>query len=171
MESSALYPQSKNNNRTEFVDETNKGNSFDMDNDFVIRCLFAVSDLGTKFNIDLLRNKSNVDKIRNNYDKCCNAIRSTIDFVQNQCWVASSRLLGGYYNLVPFVYYLSHTKNHQVPNSEIDNLRKAVYLFGFTSPFSRYADSRLGRFIRRELQPLAEKNDERFPIGDAVYWV
>jgi len=155
----------------EFVDEIGEGNSFDIDTDFVIRCLFAVSDLGTKFNIDLLRNKSNVDRIRNNYDKCCDAIRSTIDFVQNQCWIASSKLLGGYYNLVPFVYYIFHTKNHQVPNSQIDNVRKTVYLFGFTSPFSRYADSRLGKFIREELKPRAEKKDDRFPLGDAVYWV
>ena len=155
----------------EFVDETNKGNSFELDTDFVIRCLLAVSNLGTKFNIDLLRKKTNISKIRENYDKCCSAISSTIDFVQNQCWIASSRLLGGYYNLVPIVYYLSYTKNHQVPNSQIDNARKSLYLFGFTSPFSRYADSRLGKFIRSELKPRAEKGDEQFPIGDAVYWV
>ena len=154
----------------EFVDEINKGNSFELDYDFVIRCLFAVSDLGTKFDPDLLRKKSNVDKIRNNYDKCCDAIRSTVDFVQNQCWIASSKLLGGYFNLVPIVYYLFHIKSHLVPNSQIDNVRKALYIFGFTSPFSRYADSRLGKFIRRELKPRVGENEE-FPLGDAVYWV
>ena len=39
----------------EFVRQVNIGNSFDLDTDFVIRCLFAVSDLGTKFELDLLR--------------------------------------------------------------------------------------------------------------------
>jgi len=155
----------------ELVEEVNVGNSFEIDNDFVIRCLFAVSDLGTKFDVDLLRKKTNVDKIREKYDLCCNAIQSTLDFVQNQCWIANSELLGGYYNLVPLVYYLSYTKKLQVPNSQIDKVRKSVYLFGFTSPFSRYADSRLGRFIQSELKPRARKNDETFPLGDAVYWV
>ncbi len=35
----------------EFVQEINEHNSFGVNNDFVIRCLFAVSDLGTKFDI------------------------------------------------------------------------------------------------------------------------
>lgn len=155
----------------EFVDSIHEGNSFELDSDFVIRCLFAVSDLGTKFDVDLLRIKSNIDKIRKNFQKCCDAIRSTVDFVQSECWVASSKLLGGYYNLVPSVYYLYHTRNHQVPNSEIEQVRKAVYLFGFIRPFSRYADSRLGKFIREELKPLANTHDEKFPLKEGLYWV
>lgn len=155
----------------EFVNNINEGNSFELDSDFVIRCLFAVSDLGTKFDIDLLRKRSNIKKIQNNFQKCCDAIRSVKDFVQDDCWIASSRLLGGYYNLVPFVYYLFHTRDHQVPNREVDRVRKALYLFGFTSPFSRYADSRLGKFIREELKPLAEKHDEKFPFDGSLRWV
>jgi hypothetical protein len=155
----------------EFVESINEGNSFELDSDFVIRCLFAVSGLGTKFDVDVLRKRSNVEKIRKNFESCCDAIRSTVDFVQNQCWIASSKLLGGYYNLVPFVYYLFNTKDHQVPNSEIEKIRKGVYLFGFTSPFSRYADSRIGKFIREELKPLAEKHNERFPLKRSLWWV
>ena len=158
----------------DFVDEINKGNSFELDSDFVIRCLFVVSDLGSKFDVDILRKKGNVDAIRKNFAKCCNAIRSTVDFVQNECWIASSRLLGGargYYNLVPLAYYLFHTKDHQVPNSEIDRVRKALYLLGFTRPFSRYADSRLGKVIREEFKPLVLKHDDRFPLEDCLYWI
>jgi uncharacterized protein with ParB-like and HNH nuclease domain len=155
----------------EFVYNINEGNSFELDSDFVIRCLFAVSDLGTRFDINILRKKSNITIIRQNFERCCDAIRSTVDFVQNECWIASSELLGGYYNLVPFVYYLFHTPDHQVPNSEIEKVRKAVYLFGFTSPFSRYADSRLGAIIREEFRPLVEKHDVRFPLKGCVSWI
>jgi len=155
----------------EFVYDINEGNSFELDTDFVIRCLFAVSDLGTRFDIDLLRKKTNVSKIRENFGECCDAIRSTVDFVQNECWIASSALLGGYYNLVPFVYYLFNGQGHQVPNSEVERVRKAVYLFGFTSPFSRYADSRLGAIIREEFRPLAQKHDNRFPLKGCVSWI
>jgi hypothetical protein len=46
----------------EFVRQINEGNSFNIDTDFVIRCLFAVSELGTKFELDLLRRKDNVER-------------------------------------------------------------------------------------------------------------
>jgi len=155
----------------EFVHSVNDGNSFDLDSDFVIRSLFAVSDLGTRFDIDLLRKKTNVAKIRDNFEECCNSISSVVDFVQNECWIASSALLGGYYNLVPFVYYLFHTSGHMVPDSEIGKVRKTVYLFGFTSPFSRYADSRLGAIIRDVFKPLAEEENERFPLKECMSWI
>jgi hypothetical protein len=161
-ESASTLPQ--------FVDSINKGNSFELDVDFVIRCLFAVSDLGTKFDIELLRKKEHIDKIRQNFQRCCEAISSTVDSIQRDCWCSSSKALGGYNTLVPFVYYLFHTPKHQVPNSEISNFRKALYLFGFTMPFSRYADSRLAKFIREELKPSLEK-DYQFPLDKAVKWV
>ena len=85
----------------EFVNNINDGNSFDLDTDFVIRCLFAVSDLGTKFDLHLLRKKSNVEKLRANFEECCNAIRATVDFVQTHCWCLSSRVIGGAYTMVP----------------------------------------------------------------------
>jgi hypothetical protein len=155
----------------EFVQSINEGNSFGINTDFVIRCLFAVSDLGTKFDINLLRKKSNATKLRTNFEKCCNAIRATVDFVQTHCWCASSRVIGGSSTMVPFVYYLFHTKNHEIRNDQIVNARKALYLFGFSRPFSRYADSRLGAFIRDELRPLAKKDDETFPLESAIWWV
>jgi len=73
--------------------------------------------------------------------------------------------------MVPFVYYLFNTKNHEIRNDQIVNARKALYLFGFSRPFSRYADSRLGAFIRDELRPLVKKGDETFPLESAIWWV
>lgn len=155
----------------EFVDEINKGNSFELDIDFVIRCLYAVSGLGTKFDIDLLRKRSNMERMRSSFEQCCEAIRSTIDHVQQYCWISSSRVLGGHQNLIPFVYYFFARPTHDLPNSEIDRFRKALYLFGFTTPFSRYADSRLNRFIRSELQPRLARKDYTIPLEAAVSWV
>jgi hypothetical protein len=66
---------------------------------------------------------------------------------------------------------LFHAKDHQVPTIRIDRVRKAIYLFGFTFPFSRYADSRLGKFIREELKPLSEQNNDDFPLEKTVWWV
>ncbi len=154
----------------QFVETINKGNCLGLDTDFVIRCLFATCHFGTKFNVDLLRNKANAEKMKRNFSRCCDAIRSTIDVVQNDCGCSSSRALGGYNTLVPFVYYLFHCPKQQVPKSEVEHFRKSLYLFGFSMPFSRYADSRLWKFIRMELKPLAEKGDHSFPFKEAIDW-
>lgn len=155
----------------EFVREVNKGNAFELDTDFIIRCLFAVSGLGTKFELDLLRKKDNVDRLRRNFQPCCDAIRSVVDSVSRDCWCSSSNLLGGQTTLVPFVYYLFHAPKHEVPTGQIDAFRKALYLFAFARPFSRYADSRLWKFIREEIRPLVEKKDHHFPLDRAIAWV
>ncbi len=155
----------------EFVRQINEGNGFALDTDFVIRCLFAVSDLGTKFELDLLRKKPDVERLRANFTACCDAIRSVVDTVSRDCWCSSSSLLGGQATLVPFVYYLFHATKHELPTGQIEAFRKGLYLFAFARPFSRYADSRLWKFIRDELRPLAEKKDHHFPFDRAVAWV
>ena len=155
----------------EFVQRINEGNSFKLTNDLVIRCLFAVCDLGAKFDLDLLRKKSNVEKMKASFSPCCNAIASTIDFVQKECWCSNSEVIGGSATLVPFTYYLFRTKRCDVPNSQIGRVRKAFYLFAFAKPFSRYGESRLSNFIRTSLKPLADNGDETFPFDQAVQWV
>jgi hypothetical protein len=153
----------------EFVQKVNKGNSLGLNADFVIRCLFAVSDLGAKFDLDLLRKRANVQKLRDNFEKCCNAIRATVDFVTEHCWIHNSELLGGRAALVPFVYYFFHQEKHRIPNAEIPRARRALYFFGFSRAFSRYGDSRAGAFIRDELKPLASASV--FPVEQAIGWV
>ena len=74
-------------------------------------------------------------------------------------------------DFVPFVYYLFHTPKHEVPTGQIEAFRKALYLFAFSHPFSRYADSRLWKFIREEIRPLVDNKDYHFPFDRAVAWV
>ncbi|MGD0958555.1 MAG: DUF262 domain-containing protein [Methylomonas sp.] len=155
----------------DFVKKINEGNSFDIDIDFVIRCLFAVSDLGSKFDLDMLRKKSNMKKLQSNFEQCCAAIEATVDSVQKYCWVSNNKVIGGNYNLVPFVYYLFHIKGHDVPNNQIQSFKKAFFLFGFSGPFSRYADSRLAKFIKDELSAAPNRNMDIFPLEAAIKWV
>jgi uncharacterized protein DUF262 len=154
----------------EFVKQINDGNYFDLDTTFVIRCLFAVSGLGTRFDPDLLRKASTARKIQLNFPQCADAIRSTIDTVMKDCWCSSSDLIGGPSTLVPFVYYLFHTPNHEVSQGQMTNFRKALHLFGFTKPFTGLAEGRIRKFIRQELVPLAERGDFTFPFTAAVWW-
>ena len=155
----------------DLVRQINNGNSLRLDNDFVIRCLFAVSDLGTKFDIDALRKKAHVETLKARFDGCCAAIRSAVDFVVEQCGITNAQLLGGTSTLVPLVYYLFHTTKQTVPHAEVDRVRRTLFLFAFARPFSRYAESRLARFIRDDLRPLPEAGSVRFPYESAVGWV
>ncbi len=132
----------------EFVDAINNGNSFELDTDFVVRCLFAVTGLGGKLNIDLLRRQSNVVALQASYENCCSAIRATLDFVQSECQCQSSRLLGNSTVLVPIVHFVFGLPGYEIPNDQVDALRTAVYLLGFAKPFSRYGESRVGNFVR-----------------------
>lgn len=152
----------------EFVDAVNEGNSFDLDTDFVVRCLFAVSDLGSRLDLNVLRKKSNVEALKANFAKCCEAIRATVDSVERECRCGSSELLGSSHTLVPFVYYFFHLPKHDVPNSQVDRVRTAVYLLGLARPFSRYSESRTGAFLKAELQPLSSKADRTFPLEATI---
>lgn len=158
----------------EFIKSINSGNSFDLDADFVIRCLFVVSDLGARLDLNLLRKKTNMSKMRANFDSCCAAIRATVDFVQTDCACQSSALLGSSNTLIPFVYYLFHMPMHLVPNSEQVTVRQAVYLLAFARPFSRWGESRLSSYIRSRLEARLSSGDLSFPvkdtIGDLKYW-
>ena len=155
----------------DFVRDINRNNSFHIDTDFVIRCLFAVSDLGTKFDVDLLRRKTNLAKVRANFQRCCEAMQETVEFVKRDCGLSGSRVLGGANTLIPFVYYLYHTPGHKFRDDQIDDARRALFLFGFARPFARSSDSRLGTFIRSELRPLVESGNGTFPLNRATSWL
>ena len=150
------------------MEELNSNTNFDFDKDFVIKCLFAVSDFGPKYDIDVLRKKSNIDIIKKNYDDCCNAIRSCIDFVRQHCWINSDRVLPGYNVLIPFVYYLFHLPNHVFPEKDIANLRKFFYISGFTKLFTRYAESRIKIYLRDYLKPQFDEGVFDFSFEGAM---
>ncbi|MCW1886724.1 DUF262 domain-containing protein [Luteolibacter flavescens] len=147
----------------EFVDRINAGNSLGITTDFVIRCLFAVSDLGARFELDLLRKKSNVEKLRENFESCCQAIEAMVDFVTAHCWVQSSRLMGGSWPLVPLAYYFFRLDRHRIPNSEIAKVRRSFFQLAFSGVLSRWAESRISTLIRQDLKPLADQGANSFP--------
>jgi hypothetical protein len=153
-----------------FLRQINSGNSFDLDIDFVVRCLFAVSDLGTKFNLDLLRRRSNVQKLQSNFTACCDAIRSAVDFVQQECWCQSSALLGNSNTLVPVVYWLFHTPRHEVAKEQVGDLRCAVLLLGLARPFTRYGEGRVNAYINGALRVDLGKRGN-FPLKETVDWI
>jgi hypothetical protein len=155
----------------QFVKALNQGHSLDLDADFVVRCLLAVSDLGAKFDLNILRKKSNVAALRQNFEKCCNAIRAAVDFVVQDCRCLSSELLGSRNILVLFVYYLFHQPKHQIANRDIQAAKKALLYFAFSRVLSRWGDSRITAFIKWELKPRAANGQREFPLEAALQWI
>lgn len=169
-----LYWQDASDLLPKFVKEMNDKNGLGIDNDFVIRCMFAVAGMGTKLDFTLLRKKSNVDAIKRTYKSCFDAIRAVADFVRIDCSIDSERLLGGKNTLVPFVYYLFYAPKHRFSETAKENARKAFFLFAFSKIFTQHYESRTAAFIRDHL-PSAEQisKGEGLTFADAaqyVYW-
>ncbi len=152
----------------EFLAKINTGNSLGLNTDFVIRCLFAASELGAKLDLDLLRKQSNVTKLQENFADCCAAIEATIDFVIHECKCENDELVGGLATLIPFVYYFYRLPNHQLPNNGIAVARKVFYLIALARPFSRYGESRVWAYIRDAIKPDLEAGELRLSVPAAL---
>jgi hypothetical protein len=152
----------------EFIKSLNEGNYFNFDIDFLLRSLFAVSGLGTRFDLNLLRQKSNVQAVKSNFKRCSEAIERAVEFVQKHCWVSGARLIGGCNNLLPLVHYFYYSAHDgEMSPREINGLRKALYLFGFSSLFSKSVERRFGVWLK-ELSCLDGSTREGFPLELAL---
>ena len=169
-----LYWQEASELLPRFLKEVNDGCNLNIDNDFIIRCMFSTAGIGTRLDFDLLRKKSNVDKIKKTYADCFEAVRSTVDFVRAECGIDSSRLLGGVSTMVPFVHYLFSAPTTVFPHGNKADARRAIFLFAFAKTFTQHSESRTGAFVRDYLPSQAEiANGASFSIKRAaeyVYW-
>jgi hypothetical protein len=134
-----------------FIQNVNANSNIKIDTDFIIRCIFSVAGLGTRLDISLLRKAKNVEKVKAAYDKTTEAIRSAVDFAQDECGMGSVKLLNGLNTLVPVVHYLASKKKPIVANAEKADLRRAVYLIAFSGVLTKHSDSRPGGLIREAL--------------------
>lgn len=167
-----LYWQEASEILPMFLKEVNDGGNLNIDNDFVIRCMFSTAGIGTRLDFDLLRKKSNVDSIKRSYKACFDAIKSTVDFVRAECGIDSSRLLGGVSTMVPFVHYLFYAPKHVFSKSSRADARHAMYLFAFAKTFTQHSESRTGAFIRDYLPTPDEiAKGVSFPFKSAIDYV
>lgn len=150
-----------------FINDVNAESSIKIDSDFVIRCIFSVAGLGTRLDIGLLRKAKNVEKVKAAYDKTTDAIRSAVDFTQEECGIGSVKLLNGLNSLVPVVHYLAGKKKPVVSNAEKADLRRGIYLIAFSGALTKHSDSRPGGLIREALGG----NPEQFPYDRVARYV
>ena len=155
----------------QFVKRINEGNGFNFTNDFVIKCLFSVSGFGPEYNIDILRKKSNVEKIEKNFSNCCDAISSFIDFLRQECWLNSSQALPGLNLLVPFVHYFYLLPKHTIAVRDIPNVRKFFYFVALSKIFTTWADARILVYTRDILDASCKTGDFSFPYQKSIEYL
>lgn len=150
-----------------FIQDVNANSNIKIDSDLVTRCIFSVAGLGTRLDISLLRKAKNVEKVKAAYDKTTEAIRSAVDFAQDECGMGSVKLLNGLNTLVPIVHYLASKKHPIVANAEKADLRRAVYLIAFSGVLTKHSDSRPGGLIREAL----DGDPKQFPYEQVARYV
>jgi hypothetical protein len=151
----------------DFIREINVAGGIEIDSDFAIRCIFSVAGLGTKLDIGILRTEKNVELVKEAYDRTTTAIRSVIDFVQNDGKLRSRRLINGLNTLVPFVNYLARKPNSVFTNEEKADALRALYLIAFSGVLAKHSDSRSGALIR---DALGDEIDQ-FPYARVATFV
>lgn len=167
-----LYWADASTHLPRFLQEINDRGNLNIDNDFIIRCMFSTAGIGTRLDFDLLRKKSNVDRIRDTYSDCFDAIRSTVDFVRSECGIDSGRLLGGISTMVPFVHYLFHAPKHTFPKGVKADARRALFLFAFAKTFTQHSESRTGAFVKQYLPDAVDiAKGSPFPFRGAAEYV
>lgn len=134
-----------------FIADVNTKSSIQIDSDFVIRCIFSVAGLGTRLDIGLLRKVEYVERVKDAYMRTTAAIRSAVDFAQDECRIGSVKLLNGLNTLVPVVHFLAARKKPVVAPTERADLRRAIYLIAFSGVLTKHSDSRPGGLIREAL--------------------
>ncbi len=157
----------------DFLRRVNRNNGLDIDTDFVVRCLLAVSDMGARLDLSRVRGDAQIKKLKKNFPGCCAAIESVIDFVSLRMGLVDDRLVGGINTLVPFVYYAFRCPHNRLPTENRTALEKAVFLLAQTRAVSRYADSRTTKLITEilESQSYEAKPLPPFPYAEVAEWV
>ncbi len=155
-----------------FLRLVNKNNRLDIDNDFVIRCLFVVSGFGARLDLDSIRSPKKLNELKKNFHGCCDAIKSVIDFLQGKVFSAHPDYVGGLGTLVPFVYFAYRCPGHKLPRSGRDELTKALFVLAQTRTASRYIDSRVTKHVNEILKNFDYEAERlAFPFEETVRWV
>ena len=141
------------------------GGHLDFDKDFVLRCALVCCGRGARYSVDKLRDVDTVDKIKSEFPRIVEALRSCVDFLVRDARILDSRILGSYNTLIPFVYFVYRQQDQRLRGEAMRReIKYTLYLSLMTSLFSRYAESRIDTFIREVLDPALQASPAEFPL-------
>jgi hypothetical protein len=131
-----------------------------IDKDFIIRGLLVNSDVPIAFDVSAI--SRHWDKMEPRFDKFAAALKSILDFCQDQdVRIVTASLLQPAASLYPLIYYVAKQKNCSVPDADRSRLKTFLYMLLFNRFLrSKSPEARL-RWLREALNKAAGKD---FPL-------
>jgi uncharacterized protein with ParB-like and HNH nuclease domain len=85
-------------------DELNK-EGFNFTRDFILKTCLCLLDVGARYDVKKFRDKSNLEKIENSWQRISNAIKEVKDFIVSKTFIRSDRAMPSYLGLIPIIYF------------------------------------------------------------------
>ena len=151
----------------DLIDRLNAKERYDFDKDFILKVALVCTNHGARYEVDKLRNETNVKEIEDSFPKIAEALVNCKDFVVSKSRFLDDRILRSYNTLIPFVYFFYLQPNQQVKSEEtLLRMNHALYLSLMTALFSRLADNYIDQVVNNILLPSHQKNPGQFPLED-----
>jgi len=127
----------------ELVDELNGRGEFDFDIDFIIKTSFVIFDKGARYDVDKLKDKEYVEKLKNEFNSFRNSTLSTIEFLKTDAKILSKRFLKSDLALIPIIDFIIHQPHQQLREGQSAQLRQYLYMSFFMRFYSYGPDGKL----------------------------
>ncbi len=151
----------------DLIDRLNAKERYDFDKDFILKVALVCTNHGARYEVDKLRNETNVKEIEQSFPWIAEALVNCKDFIVTKGRFLDDRILRSYNTLIPFVYFFYLQPNQQVKSEEtLLRMNHALYLSLMTNLFSRFADNYIDQVVNNILLPHHQKNPGQFPLED-----
>ena len=80
-------------------------NDFDFKRDFILKTSLCLTGLGAKYEVEKFRDKNNLKKIEDNWERISDAIKDVKDFVYGKTYIKSGKALTSYLALIPLIFF------------------------------------------------------------------
>lgn len=151
----------------ELTDRLNAKERYDFDKDFILKTALVCTNHGARYEVDKLRNETNIREIEQSFPRIAEALVNCKDFIVSKSRFLDDRILRSYNTLIPFVYFFYLQPNQQVKSEEtLLRMNQALYLSLMTALFSRFADNYIDRVVNYIILPSHEKNPGYFPLEE-----
>ncbi|MBP6872707.1 MAG: DUF262 domain-containing protein [Bacteroidales bacterium] len=130
---------------TMLLNELNR-DGFDFGRDFILKCCLVIFGKGARYEVEKFRNADTKEKIENNWDLICHALKDVKDFVVGKTFIQCDKVLTSYLALIPLVYYRYHYKNRWEKTKKMDEYLVRVLLAG---AFGGSPDNLIDKIIKQ----------------------
>lgn len=139
-----------------FLTELNsKGEGFNFNNDFLMRCCLVLSDLPVLFRVNSFKSE-NVQKIKNNWTSIKRALENTVELLVS--FGFNSSLLTSQNSIIIIAYYFLKGGKKEI--TDIDNIRKYLLHSLLKNVYGGQGDQVITNF-RGALRTKTTENDYR----------